>query len=476
MLNDMTLKFSSAVCGLLLALCSCAAEPGLCDPDALQEALDAARAGDVVRVGNCRVAGAFEVPSGVTVAGHGPAFSVIEVAAEATGLKLLAGQGATVVEGLRLESSGAAAISSRGTAEVRISDVEISAQRGIAIGLEDVDTVVVSDVVMTGPVHEGNAQEDYLITTDNDQLKMVTGTHGLVLFGVTDATVRNASASGFALFGALLVDSSTSWVDGVLSKNLGTGLMVQGGRADITGVEVRETLQGARLLPAYGMIVNETDDVRSTDMIICDGGGVGLLHNAAAGRHDELQVLNNGDAGVWVQDTDEFALAGPSSLISDNKLGGVIVQSSANVTLRDATVQNSLASPWFLEGGRDIVVGDGIQLRDSVENIHLEGLQLIGNERTNLLVDFGAGALTGITFDRVVVQSAQGEGLGAIGQTAADGVLVPESGWDTGIERDAELLARDFARLQALDAVDTAGDGKLPVSQPNLPSIIGPNN
>lgn len=472
MLNRQTL-IRAGFAILLIPLIGCANDE-FCDSGALQRALDSAASGDIVQVGNCRITGAFEVPSGVTLAGHGRGFSVIRVPDRAIGLKLLEGPGSTEVIGLTIEAHGIAAIASYGAADIHIEQVDILASRGVGIAIQDSDSVVVSQVAITGPIDETNAQM-IGAETDHWQLMEHSPTHGLVLFGTERATVSDLAITGMALFGSLTVDTASTWVKSTISSNLGTGLMVERGSVEMTGVQVCDTLQGVRLLPAYGLVASDTDHLQSDGLTVCDGRGVGLLHDGATGRHNELRVTGNRNAGVWVQNTNDFTLSGPSSRITDNALAGIVIQSSSSVTLSDASIENSILSNWFADDGNNIEVGDGIQLRDSVESIRLENLQLVGNHRANLLVDVGEANFDGITFERVRVQASPEGSYGAIGQSA-DGLQDWNTGWDIGIERDSLTEARDIAAMHTLDPVTPLASGRVPVSMPNLPSIIGPNN
>ncbi|MCZ7680941.1 MAG: hypothetical protein M5U28_20020 [Sandaracinaceae bacterium] len=103
-----------ALAAVLLAACD---GPAHCTQAELQAALDAARPGDEVHVGSCRIEGGVRVPAGVTLRGVG-ADSVI-APAEGTGVFLEPGEPAARVADLVVEAGALAGIGSAGGGRAR---------------------------------------------------------------------------------------------------------------------------------------------------------------------------------------------------------------------------------------------------------------------------------------------------------------------------------------------------------------------
>lgn len=431
-----------------------------CDPDGLAEALADAEPGDTVEVEACEVRGSFTVPAGVTLRGAGRGQTILVAGAGQVGVTLTPGSSAAALRDVTVRSEGRAGVLARGAGSVVVAGTAIEAVRGIGFGLDQVTSLEATDVWISGPVTDDGS----LDASDVDPTK--TATHGLVLSGVAQATLARVSITGFAAVGALAVGGNTTWNGGGAPRNAGVGAWFDGGRATLTGVDVSETF-GSSLVVA-GVLVTGAADVTSQGLVIGDGKGYGLVTAGAAGRHVGLVAQGNRDVAVWVQDSASFELSGDSK-ITANKLAGVAVVHSSNVTLEGVTVAKSdLATKVVGETG-SVQVGDGIELVGSTKNIRLASLTLTDNDRAGLVIDLEGAAADGIAIEGVSV-SGSGTMLGAVFQ----GGLAPP-GWDA-IDRKGDTKTNDPAFQGKGTELGMLGPNTFPPTNPaDIKGMLGPN-
>lgn len=455
---------------LAAAVAACGGDADLCDAGELRDRLAKARPGDTVTIGACRVeGGSFVVPAGVTLAGKARADSVIAVPAGELGVTLTPGTPPARLVGLTVESDGRAGVIAIGAGEVEVQGVTVRATKGIALGVESATRAALTDVALSGPVTADNAASVPLDPTPAE-----TATHGLVLVRVTDAQLSNVTTSGFARFGALVVEGNTSWTGGAASDNLATGLMIQAGVATLNGIEVCRTMQGVTLIPPYGLVISAGADVETNALTVCDGDGLGLIQSGARGRHLDLVASGNGDSAVWVQQSDSFEMSGTGTSLTGNKFGGVVIVDSANVSIADAQIDDSqLATRIFGEVG-SVQVGDGVQLLRSSNAVVLENVTLRTNQRVGILIDLNGGSTSGVALTGVTV-SGTGEQLGAIAQ---NGDVLP--GWDSGVTREGDTAQNDSNLTSSLSVVGLVGPNSMPigndVAASGLLALTGPNS
>lgn len=478
-------KVERLTAAILLGLgtLQCAAESdGICDPVLLEAALAGAGPGGTVRVGACGIAGYFAVPAGVTLAGQGRGVSVVMTTGVAPAgeepkpaLRLMPGTPATRITDLSVESVGDTAGNSAifvadGTGEVAIERVEVRATRGIGLAAEDVGSLVLTDVGFTGPVTEAN-QSGW--PTD----PLVTATHGVVLRLVDSAQFSNVTATGFAQFGALLIDSGTTWTGGGAPGNVGTGLMVDGGAATLTDLDVTGTMDGDHAMNAYGAFFSNGADVVTEGFDVSGGDDYGAVHDNASATHVNLAASDNGDVGVWVQNCrTSFEVSGPATVIERNRFGGIVAVASENVRLLDARIAGTIQWGHVVEETGSGMVGDGVQLVRTTIGVELRRLTLADNERAGLLLEMeGVTDTAGIVLEDIRVSSVTAGPNGAIAQN--DSGLLP-SGWEAGgVERDANTAGADARRAEILPNVPIVPSGELPanVGRSGINRIVDPD-
>jgi hypothetical protein len=410
------------------------------------------------------VQGPFTVPSGVALRGQDRERTIIEVPAGAVGLTLA---GDAQVSDLRIESSGYAAIVARTSGSVTIERVVVDVDRGLGIGAQALSELALTDVELRGPVTRDNANEISLI--DEELARDETGTYGLVTLHVADAQLTDVTSSGFAFFGAALIDTGTTWTGGGTPANLRNGLMVYEGTASLTTLDLCDTMKGLEPLANAGVFAAAAV-VDTTGLSVCASDRLGLLHDGATARHVDLVATENLDAAVWVQNCPSFEISGAGSALTDNRFAGIAVLDSTNVVVSDATISNTELSPRFIDVTGRIDVGDGLQLVGSTEGIQLSDLTLSGNQRVGVLID-----LDGATIDDTWLADISVDGTGTeLGVIAQNGVL--GAGWDGAVDRQGDTVSNDadfFATGTPIDTIEAVGPNTLPVPDLLLSQGLG---
>ena len=455
-----------AVAGIATA--ACGTEP-ICDSAELTSTLEEAPPGTTVEVGACRLYGSFSVGPGVTLVGAGRGLTVLASEGARPALRMIPGTPAASVHDLTVESNANSGLLLRGPGEAIVERVDVMAFRGIAVAAEGVDVLTLIDVRIAGPVLPANEATFPPLATPAE-----TATHGLVLVDVPSANLSNVTASGFAGFGALLVESATVWVGGGARGNLGTGLMVYGGYAMLEDLDVSHTLGEARLIPSYGAVFAAGATVETLRLDASYGRNFGVLNDAATVRHVDLDANYNVEAGVWAQSCPSFEVSGTDVNIRGNGLGGIIALDSGAFAVSGANVMRTdLLPSVFGESGR-VDLGAGIELVRPQGPVTLRDVTLSRNAQVGLLIHLASGtALGAVTFENVTVAGLGGQ-LGAVAQ---GGTVA--AGWDAGITRDATTTDNDAARTGMLDRAGPLGTENMPaataVADGGLNALIDPD-
>ncbi len=467
-----------ALCGMmwgvmLLAVAATGCDRDHCDAGELREALERASAGDTVRVGACRVEGSFVVRQGVTLEGTDPERSVLVAEGDGLALRLapevagVIGDPGTWVRDLTVETDGRVGVLATGQGAVTLERVTIRATRGVGLAAEDLTALSLDEVTLEGPVTAGNADE---LPADPDPLD--TATHGLLLVGVGSVSMTDVTTTGFAEFGALIIESGLEWRGGGAPGNSATGLMVHGGRATLEGLDLCGTLNSFhRLIPSYAGVFAAGAEVETTGLEVCDGENYGLLHDSAAVVHQNVSAHGNGLNALWVQRCPSFELSGTETLITDNGFAGVVVFESEVVTVVDAQIDSSRWGVRTFGEMGSVRMADGIQVVSPTGPVLLDGLSLAANERVGLLLDLD-DAPESLVVDEVEV-SGSGEQYGALAQGAG----VP-AGWDEGVTRLGDTGDNDAdAEVQqivgSVPPDDTPEDAALLVFDEGIAGVIG---
>lgn len=423
----------------------------MCDAESLEAALAGAAPGDTVRIGACRISGSFTVPAGVTLAGEGAGASVLVTPGLQPALRLTPGTPGARATDLSVESSANSGVLIRGSGEATLEDASVTATRGMAVAVENIDSLTLTNVTLTGPITRENADGFAAAVTPDE-----TATHGLVVAHAGAANLSNVTATGFADIAVLLVSSTTTWTGGGATDTLGIGVMVYGGTAVLADLDLSRTFQGIRLVPAYGAVFAAGAVVETTNLSVTGGANYGLLHDSASARHRDLRADDNHDAAVWVQFCPSFEMSGAATEVAGNRFAGVVVYESENVVVQDAHVDTSALAVGVFEETGSIQVGDGIQVVHPIGPTTFRNVTLAGNERVGLLVSLRGESSDLVTIEDVAVDGA-GTQLGAVIQ---GGTVTP--GWDAGITRTGATSANDAAFRGTLSTVGRIAPDDIP--------------
>jgi hypothetical protein len=423
----------------------------LCDAADLVAALRDAVPGDVVRVGACTVAGSFTVPAGVALRGADRSTSVIASVDGRPAVRLVPGAEPARLSDIRVRSAAHTGIFLvAGEGGVAVERVAVDATRGIALGGEGVDSVVLTDVALMGPVTPENELSIPPLATAEE-----TATHGLLLARVGSAILTDVSATGFASFGALLVSVGTTWDGGGTTANRGVGLMVQGGTATLAALDLSGTLGEGTPIPSYGGVFAGGARIETTAVVVSGGRNFGLLHDGVAARHTGLVANDNYEAGVWVQSCPSFELHGGE--IWRNGLAGLLLLETGATQLDGLRSGETRFLPTvFGETGR-VDIGAGVEIVRPGGPVRMVASGLLRNEQVGVLVHLASSAtMDGISFEDVTVEGA-GMQYGAIAQGGRI-----DAGWDAGLTRDAITTANDAAVSGLLDRAGALSAGDMP--------------
>ncbi len=417
-------RFSFVLCAaavvLTVAGCGTSGAPEICDATELDARLSSASPGDTIRLGECRVSGTFTVPSGVTLQGAGTGSSVLVAPAGERGVVLVPGESESVLRDMTIEASGLAGLFGTGAGSVMVERVEVLASAGTGVGFDDLDSVTLSDVSITGPLTTASRLPSKPSPTK-------TALYGLVLRRVMNASLSKVDVRGFAAFGVLALDSNVRWTEGSASQNRSVGLMMSGGSADLTGVEISETFAGGALLPPYSGVFSAGATVSTEELVVSNSEGHGLIHDAVAAIHADLVATDNEKSAVWVQRVDGFELSGSGTRLLRNAFGAFVGRSSVNITIADARIDETRTSEGF---------ADGIHLVDSAVGLTLRRLTLTNNERIGVLADIRGSSSERLVVEGVTV-SGVGSQLGALVQDLTGAENLP------GVVRNGESAGND---------------------------------
>lgn len=414
----------------------------------LEGALSRTAPGGSVSVSGCTINGTVDIPDEVTLDGSGDSRIIGNVTL---------GSGSGLV-GMAVDSPGTVAISAAGPgAAVTIRNVGVRVERGAAISIAD------RGATLDRVTLEGNVEDADVVPTN--PMASDYATHGLVLSnaGSPDAPVllTEVSASKFARFGALFLNSHASWNGGQVANGLTTGLMADGGSLELTAVVLGPMMQGVQVLPAFGGLFVNGCDVSTRDLAVDGNQGYGLLHDGSIAAHENLVATGNGDAALWVQRSSSFALTGENTEVSGNVLAGLVVVDTPDVLVRGATFRNNTLGTRISGTIGRVDTGDGIQAQISDgAGLVIDNVTMVGNERVGVILDVASGNVDGAVMN--VSVDGSGEQLGAIAQ-GPDG-LIDTGAWDATITRLGDTTINDEALSEKLSVLEIVGPMFLPPS------------
>ncbi len=462
------LSISAVVVILAGVLAGCGNDGTIGSSDDLQAALASAQAGDRVCLGEGVFNGSFDVPAGVVLCGAGRELTRIVGPSDSPTLRVTPGvENPTRIEGVTIESDADFGILAIGAGDVAIEQVDVRVpQQGAGIGAERLSTLMINQVQVLGPVDLSNADD---IAGEMDVT--LAPAYGLVCVSVMSVEATEMTVGGFSHFGVLAVSSNLTMDNSAIEANLGTGLLVHGGTADLSAVAIDSALQGTRLIPPYNAVFAGNADVSSTGLEVTGSEGYGILQSEATATHADLLAESNDQAAIWVQSSGGVSIT--NSMIRDNALAGVVALESSNINLSSVDIEATRTRTRIVST-MPVEVGDGVQFLGSTTNVTLESLGLTNNSRVGVLIDLDGGVFDGIDLRSVNVDGS-GEQLGAIAQ---GGVIPP--GWDTNVTRSSVIEMNDTAFSGTLDTVGIVGPSDLPavdaVLAMGIAGIVGPSD
>lgn len=456
-----------------------------CDGEAAEAALAEAAAGEVVELGACELQGPLHVPPGVTLAGTEG--TVVVAPVESGGIIALGGSGPTEIRDLSVRVEGRIGVLVRGGADAAVTDVEVDARRGIALGVAELASLEMTRVSLTGPVSSDNASESRWLRVASAPAPMDacpdpmdcecqpgeldeaagevcdatghwatwTATFGLVLTDVAAATLTDVEVRGFAQWGAVFTDSDVTWVGGGVHDTLGIGIRQVGGALRLEDAAADTTHAGVRGERPYAVVATDGGRLEALRVEVSDNDRYGVLLSGATGLLEDVVAERNGDAALWLAETDDFELRGAGTRLADNAFAGAVVTASSGVRIADGSIDATVEQERPVGTIGLLRVGDGVHITDTRGSIELADLTFDANEHAGIAVDLGAMGSGDVVFTGVQV-SGTGTQLGAIaGRPASPGQLTAEApaGWDDGITRVGAVTDNDLAFGGTFNAV-----------------------
>jgi hypothetical protein len=423
-------------CWTVLGLCwFVACGDNLGDP---LEALRQASAGETVLLPDGTYAGPLVVPAGVTLKAEHAGGATIEMSQGQPAIvaETAPGSAPTVLSGLVVSSAGTVALLARGTGELRGEGLAIRCTRGVGVAAEGLASFSLSQSSVSGSVTSSDL-ERLVFPVKASEAPLV----GLVLSRVKTFQLSDLSLEQFGGFGAVFVDSNGSWTQGTVSRNVGVGIMQDGGSVALSDVQVDGTVPGQRgtAILAYGMVATGKGLMLTSRLRVAHNSGYGLVQQDLSSQHGALTVQANSDVGIWLQNTTGTA-GTPAIVIADaeilgNKGGGLFAMGSGGILLRDTTVSQAAEKKIPVEETGLTTMADGIQVSQLTGELRLEDLTLSDNARVGVLLSGPAAPGAEVSLSGVKIT-----GSGSYGLILEDGHLSSPS-WK--ISRDPKLEQAD---------------------------------
>ncbi|MDF1565437.1 MAG: hypothetical protein P1V51_20540 [Deltaproteobacteria bacterium] len=308
---------------------------------ALSRALEAAKPGDCVVLGNGTYEGHFKLPAGVT---------------------LIAGEDKLPL--LQAEGTDDPVLQVEGGALSRVVGLEI-----VATGGQGID------------VREGPASLENLSVTAPGDIAVYLGcpAAGCSPEAVVEVVDSRLHGSQVGL-----------WADGILVAT--SGVLLED-NVDSSAIE------------GYGALVTRGGRLEGNGDRIIGNGGMGLLADGAETTAEllDVEVSENDGPGVWVQGlrgsigVPSLYVDGATSTIASNAKAGIGSVDTVGIVVGTCIVRDTRPVPWPEGGGNVSQVGDGIALLRGTAEVNLGAeAALSSNDRAQVLVDQGgAGIVVG---------------------------------------------------------------------------------
>ncbi|MCC7542445.1 MAG: hypothetical protein IT379_39875 [Deltaproteobacteria bacterium] len=434
-----------------------------CDAAALTARLEAARAGDTVEVGACRIEGAFRLPAGVALVGAGSGVTTLVGGSTAGGvvIRARAGTPATRIEGLAVEHASGWGIVGTDAGSLEVHDVAVRSTRGAGIGVEGLDALVLDRVTVAGPVTEANRMElglDYDAST--------TATHGVVVLSSSGVSFDDVSVTGFARRAVELSGSEVTWRGGGASATMELGVLVHGGSVALEGVSIADVLGPFDGSTSFALATGEAT-VTTNGITVERSAGFGILHAGGSASHADVVSAGNFNMGLLAQELDALVVEGEGSMLRGNDAAGIATIDTIDVRIEGATIDATRRARRTVGEWESGNVGDGIEIVGPA-TATIRRARLTGNERAGIVLDLGALSTDAVSLSDVEV-TAEGTALGVVAQDA-----VIASGWDSGVTRIGAAAANDAAFEGGLDVIGIVGPFDRPRENGSLGAIVGP--
>lgn len=424
---------------LALGMFGCG-DDDICDSVSVVRELRTARAGQTVRLGACRIEDAsVEVPEGVTLEGR----DGTELVGNGMAPVVTLAEGAALAN-VRVETRGSVGVNAP-NADTTLRNVTVSVLRGIGVGIEGAGSELIG-VTIVGP----DDADTFPPFAEPDE-----GAYGFVVLDAGDVSLVDVRVEKVGPWGGIVAGTTLTWNGGSVTEVVGTGLYADGGAVDLTNVRFDGFEPGLQPLPAYGAVF--TNGVMATSMNVeVANGDLGVLHDASPGTHTGLNVHDNTYGGVWIQRSDDVALAGGT--FTGNGVTAVASVLSSNIQIDGSALESSVSQLTVFGEIAAIETGDGVQVLEPMGTHTLRALTVSDHPRIGVLIDLGAsGVLADVGLTDV---SVEGDGLGCLAQDAMD--LVPLGGWDDDVTRLGATAANDPAQLDILALGGSLSEGNLP--------------
>lgn len=403
--------------------------------------------------------GPFDVPAGVTLVGAGVGRTRIVAPAGDFAVRLAPGETPTSLRTLTVLGLSGYAVLAIGAGAASLEDVDLVVpERGAGLGVQDLTSLEVRRVRVTGPVSRDDAE-----ALPSRPSTAEHATLGIVVFGAEDALLEDVTVSGLAAAGVVLGGSTTSATGLVVEETAAVGIALIGGDTTLDAVQVRHVFAGSSLYPAYGVLVHGDAVLTTSGTTITDTDGLGLAQMGGAATHDGLTVSRNAEGGIWLQGLEGLTATGTT--VDENGMSGVIVQASTDVQFDGLEVADT-SMIVRNESAREIMVGDGVQVISSLPGLMIRDATISRCGRVGLLLASDSGDLSTTTLEAITIESA-GDALGAVMQGA------DAPGWDDGIARGSTASVNDAAFVGELDLVGILTPVDLPLGGQQTTDVLG---
>lgn len=447
------------VCSLLSTLVGCG-DP-TCSLTEVQGRLDAAAAGEVVDITGCSLTGRLSVPPGVILRGERATTSI------AGGIDVRPGTLATpsTVAGLRVTSDGGVAVRVAGDGHFALSDLAVTLERGVGIGVRGASEGRLSTIAVQGGVDAA------LSATLAPGAGITEGSYGLVCLGTdvasTRITLQDVSVVEAGPWGTLVESATLAWDGGSVAQITGIGVQVIDGELTLEDVVIEDMRQGAQVIPAYGVVsVNASTLLRRAELD--RGEGLGVLSDGSELTVEGSSIVAQSLGGLFLQNLGNAQIN--TTMFDGNGFVGVASVGLVNTTVADCVFRGTALRRAVGGELMPIEVGDGLHVLEPEGVLSVNATSFLDNARVGVFIDVATESRLDASMLSGVIADATGDAIGALAQVG--GAPIASGGWDVGIERRNAAIANDpvAAMGPALDVTAPLGAGGLPMPVPDLVS------